>query len=48
MTKDIAIVIGNKSRRKRKLPKTLIPWLLFILLTITVGLMIYASHGFGL
>jgi hypothetical protein len=48
MTKDIAIVIGNKSRRKRKLPKTLIPWVLFMLLTITVALMIYASHGFGL
>jgi low affinity Fe/Cu permease len=45
MTKDIAIIIGNKSRRKKKLPKILIPWLFFILLTITVALMIYASHG---
>lgn len=39
-------VINNKNSQKRKISKRFIPWLLFILLTITVALMVYASHGF--
>jgi hypothetical protein len=31
--------------QKRKIPKRFIPWLLFVSLTITVVLMVYASHG---
>jgi uncharacterized membrane protein len=37
---------NNKNSQKRKISKQFIPWLLFILLTITVALMVYASHGF--
>ena len=37
---------NNKNSQKRKISKRFIPWLLFILLTITVALMVYASHGF--
>jgi hypothetical protein len=41
-------IINNnsiKSNQKRKIPKRFIPWLLFVSLTITVALMVYASHG---
>lgn len=38
------ITISKKNSRKRKISKRFIPWLLFILLTITVALMVYASH----
>ena len=38
---------NNKNSQKRKISKRFIPWLLFILLTITVALMVYASHGFS-
>jgi hypothetical protein len=37
---------NKKKYQKRKISKRFIPWLLFILLTITVALMVYASHGF--
>ena len=37
---------NNKNSQKRKISKRFIPWLLFILLTITVAVMVYASHGF--
>jgi uncharacterized membrane protein len=37
---------NTKKYQKRKISKRVIPWLLFILLTITVALMVYASHGF--
>ena len=37
---------NNKYSQRRKISKRFIPWLLFILLTITVALMVYASHGF--
>ena len=37
---------NNKYRQRRKISKRFIPWLLFILLTITVALMVYASYGF--
>jgi|GEM_PF-1297076 hypothetical protein len=37
---------NNKNSQKRKVSKRFIPWLLFILLTITVAVMVYASHGF--
>jgi len=37
---------NKKNSQKRKISKLFIPWLLFILLTITVALMVYASHGF--
>jgi hypothetical protein len=39
--------INNKNgqKRKRKISKRFISWLFFILLTITVALMVYASHG---
>lgn len=36
-------IIDNS--QKRKIPKRFIPWLLFVSLTITVVLMVYASHG---
>jgi len=36
-------IINNS--QKRKIPKRFIPWLLFVSLTITVALMVYASHG---
>jgi uncharacterized membrane protein len=42
--KSSKITISKKNSRKRKIPKRFIPWLLFILLTITVALMVYASH----
>jgi hypothetical protein len=41
-------IINNnsiKNSQKRKIPKRFIPWLLFVSLTITVALMVYASHG---
>jgi uncharacterized membrane protein len=38
---------NNKNSQKRKISKRFIPWLLFILLTITVAVMVYASHGFS-
>ena len=38
------ITISKKNSRKRRISKRFIPWLLFILLTITVALMVYASH----
>jgi disulfide bond formation protein DsbB len=38
--------INNNNSQKRKISKRFIPWLLFISLTITVALMVYASHGF--
>ncbi len=37
---------NKKNSQKMKISKRFIPWLLFILLTITVALMVYASHGF--
>jgi low affinity Fe/Cu permease len=37
---------NKKNSQKRKISKRFIPWLLFILLTIAVALMVYASHGF--
>ena len=37
---------NNKNSQKRKISKRFIPWILFILLTITVAVMVYASHGF--
>ena len=39
--------INNKNgqKRKRKISKRFMSWLFFILLTITVALMVYASHG---
>ena len=37
---------NNKYSQRRKISKRFIPWLLFILLTITVALMVYASQGF--
>ena len=37
---------NSKYSQRRKISKRFIPWLLFILLTITVALMVYASHGF--
>jgi hypothetical protein len=37
---------NKKNSQKRKISKRFIPWLLFILLTITVAVMVYASHGF--
>jgi hypothetical protein len=39
------IINHSKNRQKRKIPKRFIPWLLFVSLTITVVLMVYASHG---
>jgi hypothetical protein len=39
-------IIHSKNTQKRKISKRFIPWLLFTLLTITVALMVYASHGF--
>jgi uncharacterized membrane protein len=39
-------IIHSKNTQKRKISKRFIPWLLFALLTITVALMVYASHGF--
>jgi uncharacterized membrane protein len=36
---------NDKYSQRRKISKRFIPWLLFILLTITVALMVYASHG---
>lgn len=42
--KSSKITISKKNSRKRKIPKRFITWLLFILLTITVALMVYASH----
>ena len=38
--------INNKNSQRSKISKRFIPWLLFILLTITVALMVYASHEF--
>jgi uncharacterized membrane protein len=37
---------NSKYSQRRKISKRFIPWLLFILLTITVALMVYASHRF--
>jgi amino acid permease len=37
---------NNNNNQRRKISKRFIPWLLFVLLTITVALMVYASHGF--
>ena len=37
---------NDKCSQTRKISKRFIPWLLFILLTITVALMVYASHSF--
>jgi hypothetical protein len=39
-------IIHSKNTQKGKISKRFIPWLLFTLLTITVALMVYASHGF--
>jgi hypothetical protein len=39
-------IMAKTNSRKKKTSKRFIPWLLFILLTVTVGLMVYASHGF--
>jgi hypothetical protein len=44
LRKDTKNTIINNSQ-KRKIPKRFIPWLLFVALTITVALMVYASHG---
>jgi hypothetical protein len=41
-----AEMIAKTKSPKGKMSKRFIPWLLFILLAITVGLMVYASHGF--
>jgi hypothetical protein len=41
-----AEIIAKTNSRKKKMSKRFIPWLLFILLGATVGLMVYASHGF--
>jgi hypothetical protein len=38
-------VINNKNSQKGKISKRFIPWLLFILLTITVALMVFSSHA---
>ena len=46
LRKNSKNTINNKVSQKRKISKQFIPWLLFILLTITVALMVYASHGF--
>ena len=37
---------NSKYSQRRKISKRFIPWLLLILLRITVALMVYASHGF--
>ena len=39
------IINNSKNSQKRKIPKRFIPWLLFVSLTITIALMVYASHG---
>ena len=44
LRKDTKNTIIDNSQ-KRKIPKRFIPWLLFVSLTITVVLMVYASHG---
>ena len=47
LRKNSKNTINNKKySQRRKIPKRFIPWLLFILLTITVALMVYAAHGF--
>ncbi|MBV9176851.1 MAG: hypothetical protein JO327_10745 [Nitrososphaeraceae archaeon] len=44
-SKNIIINNNSKNSQKRKIPKRFVPWLLFISLTVTVALMVYASHG---
>lgn len=44
LRKDTKNTIIDNSQN-RKIPKRFIPWLLFVSLTITVVLMVYASHG---
>ena len=44
LRKDAKNTIIDNSQ-KRKIPTRFIPWLLFVSLTITVALMVYASHG---
>jgi hypothetical protein len=46
LRKNSKDIINNNKNQRRKIPKRFIPWLLFVLLTITVALMVYASHGF--
>jgi len=45
-SKDIINNNNNNNNQRRKISKRFIPWLLFVLLTITLALMVYASHGF--
>jgi amino acid permease len=48
LRKNSKDIINNNinNNQRRKIPKRFIPWLLFVLITITVALMVYASHGF--
>jgi hypothetical protein len=41
------ITNNYKHSQRTKISKRFIPWLLFISLTITVALMVYASHELG-
>jgi hypothetical protein len=45
LTEIITLRNNDEYSQTRKISKGFIPWLLFILLTITVALMVYASHG---
>jgi uncharacterized membrane protein len=45
LRKNSKKTINNKNGQKRKISKLFTPWLFFILLTITVALMVYSSHG---
>ena len=45
LRKNSKNTINNKNGQKRKISKRFTPWLFFILLTITVALMVYSSHG---
>ncbi|MGC1930524.1 MAG: hypothetical protein WA667_16270 [Candidatus Nitrosopolaris sp.] len=45
LSKNANTMNNNKNGQKRKISKRFIPWLLFILLTTTVALMVYASNG---
>ena len=47
LRKNSKKTIDNKNGQKRKISKLFTPWLFFILLTITVAVMVYASHGFS-
>ncbi|HJT48096.1 MAG TPA: hypothetical protein VJ729_07915 [Nitrososphaeraceae archaeon] len=40
-------IFGKNTSHKRKTSTRLVPWLLFLLLSTTVVLMVYASHGFN-